>query len=113
MKLRDLFKKKNRWSKAEKLIDQEKEKKRAFDRMLHDLVYNYKTKSEYGFVASEQKELLKQFPDINMEKYEDALCGITCMMNEETNELIIYHCDILTALHCGLENRDMYSHEWD
>jgi len=116
MKLSDLFKrvpKKNRWTEAEELINKQEEERKAFNKKLYDLVYTYKTKSEYGFISAEQEELLKQFPEINMEKYENALCGITCMMDEETNGFIIYHCDILTALRCGLENRDMYAYEWD
>ena len=80
---------------------------------LKDLVYNYPTRSKYGFMSDEQKALLEQFPNINMDKYNDALCGITCMRDEVSGDFIIYHCDILTALKCGIENRDMYSHEWD
>lgn len=115
MKLRDLFKrtpKKTRWTEAEELINKQKEERKAFNIKLYNLVYTWPTKSEYGFIASEQKELLKQFPDINMDKYEDALNGITCMMDDKGG-FIIYHCDILTALHCGIENRDIYAHEWD
>lgn len=116
MKLKNLFKitpKKNRWTEAEELINRQEEDKKAFNRKLYNIVYNYPTKSEYGFIASEQEELLKQFPNINMDKYENALTGITCMMDEETKGFIIYHCDILTALYCGLENRDMTVAEWD
>ena len=115
--LQDSFKrnpKKTRWSETEELIKkQEEEEKRTFNKKLYDLVYNYPTKNKSGFVSSEQEELLKQFPNINKEKYYNALCGITCMMDKETNGFIIYHCDILTALHCGLENRKMYTYEWD
>lgn len=116
MKLKDLFKKapkKNRWTEAEELIKKAEEERKAYNLKLYNLVYNWPTKSEYGFIAAEQAELLKQFPDINMDKYEDALTGITCMMDEETGGLIIYHCDILTALRCGIENRNMYAYEWD
>jgi len=116
MKLSDLFKrvsKKNRWTEAEELINKQEEEKKAFDKKLYDLVYDYPTKNEYGFIASEQEELLKQFPDINKEKYENALCGITCMMDGKTGGFIIYHCDILIALRCGLENRNPTIAEWD
>jgi hypothetical protein len=78
---------------------------------LKNLVFKFKTKNPEGFVSSEQKELLENFPQINKEKYFDALNGITCMMIND--EMVIYHDDIFTALLCGLENRDMYYYEVD
>jgi hypothetical protein len=78
---------------------------------LEDLVYNYKTKHEQGFLWSEQQELLKQFPDINKEKYFDVQTGITCQMSADG--LVIYHCDVFQSLICGLENRDQTIEEWD
>lgn len=80
---------------------------------IHNLVYNYKTKNKEGFISSEQKELLKLFPSINIDKYNKALNHVTCMMDNETNEFIIYHCDIENALICGIEDRDLNIAEWD
>lgn len=79
---------------------------------LKDLVYNYPTKHKQGFIASEQKEILSKFPDINMEKYNDAMMGNTCML-DENDGAIIYHCDILKALICGIEQRSLNVFEWD
>ena len=74
-------------------------------------VYNFKTKNKEGFVQSEIDTLLKEYPDINMDKFNSALMGITCMIiNDET---VIYHCDIDKALRCGIENRNLRSWEWD
>ena len=78
---------------------------------MKDLVYNFPTKNKEGFTDSEIDELLSKFDNLNVGKFQDALRGITCMVID--NELVIYHCDILTALYCGLENRDMYSYEMD
>jgi len=78
---------------------------------IFDLVYNYKTKYKQGFIQDEIEDILKNFPNINMDKFNNALNGITCIM--EDDNMIIYHCDIETALKCGIENRDMYSYEWD
>lgn len=78
---------------------------------IHDLVYNYETKHEYGFVKSEIEDILNNFPEMNMEKFNSALFGNTCMIID--NEIITYHCDIEKALYCGIENRDLYSWEWD
>jgi hypothetical protein len=74
-------------------------------------VYGYPTKNKEGFIKSEIEDLLKNYPDIDIEKFDDAFMGITCMMID--NELVIYHCDILTALRCGIEKRKMRSWEMD
>lgn len=79
---------------------------------LRDLVYNYKTKHEEGFIQSEIDELLSKFPDFNKDKFDDALMGCTCMYDEEDG-FIMYHCDILTAVRCGLENRNIKWYEFD
>lgn len=78
---------------------------------MKDLVYNFPTKNKEGFTNSEIDELLSKFDNLNVSKFQDALRGVTCMVID--NEIVIYHCDILTALYCGLENRDMYSYEMD
>lgn len=76
------------------------------------LVYlDFKTKYEHGFVKDEIKEITEMFPMLNMDRFNDALMGITCMMID--NEIIIYHCDIEKALLCGIESRSLYSYEFD
>lgn len=79
---------------------------------LEKIVYEYPTESKYGFTEKEIKELLKQFPKINMDKYYDAMMGNTCMLSDK-KEIINYHCDVYTAISCGIENRGIKSHEWD
>lgn len=74
-------------------------------------VYNYPTKSPYGFTNEEMAELLKKYPNVNMEKFNNAMWGNTCMMIE--GKIITYHCDVAKALQCGLENRDLTVDEWD
>jgi hypothetical protein len=80
--------------------------------LLYAKVYNYKTKSEYGLVETEIQEVLKDYPDCNMEKYNDAMMGNTCMVNDD-KEVINYHCDVYSAILCGVENRDQMLQEWD
>ena len=79
---------------------------------LSDLVYNYPTKQKAGFIASEEKDLLSKFSDINMGKYNEAMTGNTCML-DENDGVITYHCDILKALRCGIENREIMWFEFD
>lgn len=70
---------------------------------LEEKVYSFPTKHKEGFIQSEIDELLKQFYDVHMDKFNDAMTGNTCMIID--NEIITYHCDVLTAIRCGLENR--------
>ena len=78
---------------------------------LEKLVYEYPTKYPEGFIWEEQKKLLLLFPKINQDKYWEAMRGNTCIMRD--GHIVSYHCDILTALHCGIENRDITEAEWD
>lgn len=80
---------------------------------LYDLVYNYKTKYKEGFINVEQEELIKLYPGIDMKKYDNAMMGNTCMMSEDGNGFIMYHCDVYKALQCGIEGRELTVEEWD
>ena len=71
----------------------------------------FETNSKYGFTNSEIEELLKKFPKINMDKFNDAMFGNTCMVID--GETIKYHHDVRSALYCGIENRDQRIDEWD
>ncbi len=78
---------------------------------IKEKVYNFKTKYKEGFIQSEIETLLKDYPKINIEKFNNALMGNTCMLIND--EIITYHCDIEKALLCGIENRELRSWEWD
>ena len=78
---------------------------------LKDTIYNYKTKYPQGFTEEEIQEVLKTLPPINIDKYNNAMMGNTCMRIE--GEIINYHIDVYKAILCGLENRDLHLHEWD
>ena len=78
---------------------------------IYKFIYDYPTKHEIGFIKSEIDHVLSKFPDINMQKYYDAMMGNTCM-NDPKDGSIIYHCDILKAICCGVEDRELKMHEW-
>lgn len=84
---------------------------------IKDTVYNFKTDSKHGFKGDEINELLeniiKKYPNFNMEKFNDAFMGNTCMLDNKDNKIIYYHCDVLTAINCGIENREINTTEWD
>ena len=77
---------------------------------IKETVYNFKTKHKQGFIESEITLILKDYPNINMDKFNEALNGITAM--RINNETVIYHCDIEKALYCGIENRELRIDEW-
>lgn len=83
---------------------------------LEDKVYNFPTKYPEGFTQKEIEKLLEDYPNVEMSKFNDAMCGNTCMTkSEEDNKLVIvnYHCDVYKALVCGLEDRQLKIEEWD
>jgi hypothetical protein len=79
---------------------------------LDDKIYNYPTKNKMGFLMVEVEQLLSEFPDCNRDKFDNTLRGLTCVADENKNA-VIYHCDILKALICGLENRNLRSYDFD
>ena len=74
-------------------------------------VESFDTKNVEGFTQAEMNIILQKYPNINMKKFNVAMKGNTCMMMD--NEIITYPCDFVTALCCGLENRDVSSAEFD
>lgn len=83
---------------------------------LEDLVYNYKTYSEFGFIQEEIDTLIKRFPKFNMDKFNEAMGGNTCMTCEYKGkqELVNFRCDVLLGLNCGIgDGRDVKPYEFD
>jgi len=78
---------------------------------LYDTVYNYPTKNPEGFTGDEINKLLHDFPELDRKMFDDAMIGNTCMVID--GKAVMYHCDILTAIKCGLEHRDRTFQEWD
>lgn len=78
---------------------------------LEKKVYDYPTKNEEGFINSEIEELLKDYPEVDMDLFDGALMGNTCMMRD--GDTIMYHCDIYKALCCGLRGSGLKPYEWD
>lgn len=78
---------------------------------IHDLVYNFRTKYNEGFVQEEIVKIFKMFKNINEDKFNNALFGITAM--DIDGETVIYHCDIELALCCAIENRNLKDSEFD
>jgi len=69
---------------------------------LSDFIHDYPTKYKEGFTNKELKELFSLFPEnsINIDGYNNAVMGDTCMMIEE--EIISYHCDVIKGINSGI-----------
>lgn len=81
------------------------------NKCLEGYVNEYPTKNEWGFDPNELKAIVAEFPDINMEKFNLALTGITSIVQE--GEIIVYRCDVVVALRAGIEDRDIRLSELD
>lgn len=79
---------------------------------IYDVIYSYPTKNVHGFVSSEINNVKSKFQNLNEEKFNEALMGITCM-SSSTGEAIIYHCDVEHALRCAIEGRSLNVIEFD
>ena len=77
---------------------------------LKELVYDYPTINAEGFTDNELHEIGSIFPNLDKDKFRNAFFGNTCM--RINNETIHYHCDVLTALKCGI-GMDIFPHEFD
>jgi len=78
---------------------------------LEKYIYEYPTSHKEGFTCKELDEIISKFPDMNNDKFNDAMRGNTCLVKD--GDVVMYHCDILIAIRCGLENRDISFYEWD
>jgi hypothetical protein len=69
------------------------------------------TKNKQGFTRDEYMKLLENYPSINMDRFWDALNGITTMSID--GEIVVFHRDIELAIRCGMEDRSPTLSEWD
>ena len=70
---------------------------------IREQVNSYKTKHKQGFTHEEYMKLLENYPGINMDRFSDALNGITCMRID--GETVVFHRDIELAIRCGMEDK--------
>ena len=77
---------------------------------VEDIVYNWPTKHEMGFMGIEINTILEDYK-IDKNKFYDKL-GINTV-GVVNGQIVTYHCDILKGLRCVLEDRDQTFEEWD
>ena len=78
---------------------------------IREEVNSWLTKNKQGFTHDEYMKLLENYPEINMDRFWDALNGITCMSID--GETVVFHRDIELAIRCGMEDRSPTISEWD
>jgi len=78
---------------------------------IEDVVYKFPTKYKEGFTQEEMESLLQGYSRVNISKFNNALMGVSCRRVSE--EIVIYHCDVVNALKCAIEDRDLNESEWD
>ena len=85
------------------------------EKEIYDFIYNYPTNQKSGFLPDEIDFVLRKYKDLyphfDMDKWDDSMMGNTCGMYK--GKFVIYHCDILHGLYCGIEGRGMTIDEWD
>lgn len=79
---------------------------------IHNFINDYKTEHPWGFNTSELKDVISNFPDVDMEIFNEEMMGNTGVINTD-GDFVTYHCDVIRALFCGMRHRKSNSVEWD
>ena len=87
------------------------QKKFTENDLIRKTIKEFDTKNKEGFTWDELNLISKRFDCINLDKFNGALFGITCMSIK--GETVIYPWDVEKAIRCGLENRDLNGNEFD
>lgn len=85
------------------------------DKQIENYVNSYPRKHKEGLTSLEIEHLIQPYLinfNMKIDKFNNALMGITGMSDEEDG-FLTYSCDIITAIICGLENREMTVFEMD
>lgn len=87
-----------------------KKKKKLKKNSPEYIVEHFPTKHKEGFTSKEIITFIEEHK-LNQELFFEKLGINTGMLKE--GECLTYHCDILTAFKCILENREKTIYEWD
>ena len=78
-----------------------------------EIIDSFPRKHPNGFDPSELEELLKDFPKIDLEKFNDEIFGDTYLIDDINNLPIRYTHDIYRAIDIAITGRTMNNFEWD
>ena len=79
---------------------------------INKFIYGFKTRFDEGFTPEEVQEVLDKVKnEIDLSKFNEVMMCNTCIIKEDIP--LIFHCDLITGLRCGIENRDIHWWEFD
>lgn len=85
--------------------------------ILEEILENNQPNHQYGYKQKEISDLINlvktHHPSFNTLKFENAMFGNTCMIDESDKQIVYYPWDVKKALQCGIENRNLTVGEWD
>ncbi len=79
---------------------------------IQEIVDAYERENEIGLLEEEIIDIIEyHFDDFSIEKYNNAMMGNTC--GSKDGKLLNYPWDVVVALKCGVEKRELTAAEWD
>jgi hypothetical protein len=78
---------------------------------IHNKVVSFKSRSPKGLTRHEIELLLKKFKSVSQKRFFEAM-GV-CTVQVIKGEIIYYRSDIITAITCCIEKRDINASEFD
>ena len=81
------------------------------NKKLERLVNDFPTKYEEGFVHKEIMKLVSRFSETTYDEVMEKMGVVTANLRD--GQTVYFHCDVLTALRCAIEDREMTVGEWD
>lgn len=76
-------------------------------------VNEYITSFDLGFTQTELHIILYTHENINHKAFWKAMFGNTLGSSPDGKIPLYYKGDVITALKCGIENRELRQEEWD
>lgn len=70
-----------------------------------DKVYSFKKKYFTGFTKAELEALIEEFPNVNKDKFNEAMIGNACPIIDD--EVIYYTYDVAAAIEKSLESASL------
>ena len=80
---------------------------------IKEIIDSFPRKHPNGFNPWELEELLKNFPKIDLEKFNDEISADTYIKDDINNLLIRYTYDIHRAIDIAITGRPVSDFEWD
>lgn len=80
-------------------------------REIHDKVIDFKSRFTKGLTRSEIEVLLKKFPSVSQRRFFNKMGIVTVQLIK--GEIVYYRSDIISAITCCIEKRDLNTSEFD